>query len=162
MSYSAPTGNAVEFQQSGSAYTAPSGSAVAFSFVSVTFQYARPTADVTPGSWTPSTGTDLYAVIDETTASDTDYILAQSATTCVIQLGSLSDPTASDNHVLSYRLLAGSGSVTVRLKQGATTIATFGPHTLTGAAQDFVQTLSGAGADSITDYTNLRVEMESA
>lgn len=34
---------------------------------------AYPIADITDGSWTPSTGTDLYATIDEVTTDDADY-----------------------------------------------------------------------------------------
>ena len=48
------------------------------------------------------------------------------------------------------------------LKQGSTTIASWGPHSLTGSAQDFAQTLTGGQADSITDYSALRVEFTSA
>lgn len=33
-----------------------------------------PTADNTDGAWTPSTGTDLYACIDEAAQDDADYI----------------------------------------------------------------------------------------
>ena len=55
-----------------------------------------------------------------------------------------------------------SHSWSVALKQGSTTIASWGPHSLTGSAQDFAQTLTGGQADSITDYSALRVEFTSA
>lgn len=125
-------------------------------------QYLAPVSDVAAGSWTPSTGSDLYAMLDETSYSDTDYIAATSATTCTLALGSGSDPSSSTGHILRYRLLSGSGTVAVTLKQGTTTIASWGPHTLTLAAQDFAQTLTGGEADSITDYSALRVEFTSA
>lgn len=125
-------------------------------------QYARPASDITDGAWLPSTGTDLFAMVDEATYSDTDYVYTESASACTMALGSLTDPVSSAGHILRYRMLSGSGSLTIRLKQGASTIATFGPHTATGAAQDFEQTLTGGQADSITDYTALRVELEAA
>ena len=121
-----------------------------------------PVSDVAAGSWLPSSGSDLYAMVDETAYSDTDYIYATSATTCTLALTSGSDPSSSSGHILRYRLLAGSGSISVVLKQGTSTIASWGPHTLTGAAQDFAQTLTGTQADSITDYSALRVEITSA
>jgi hypothetical protein len=117
-----------------------------------------PVSDVSDGSWLPSTGTDLYATVDESSYSDTDYIYAASATTCTLALATGTDPAVSTGHVLRYRLLAGSGAVTVTLKQNTTTIASWGPHTLSGSAQDFAQTLSAGEADSITDYSALRVE----
>lgn len=130
--------------------------------VTVITQKLAPVSDVSAGSWTPSSGSDLYAMLDETAASDADYIQATSATTCTLALASGSDPSSSTGHILRYRLLAGSGQVTATLKQGTTTIASFGPHTLTGAAQDFAQTLSAGQADSITDYSALRVEFTAA
>lgn len=130
--------------------------------VTVLTQKLAPVSDVAAGSWLPSTGSDLYAMVDETAYSDADYIYATSATTCTLALASGSDPSSSSGHILRYRLLAGSGTIAVALKQGSTTIASWGPHALSGVAQDFAQTLSGGQADSITDYTALRVEFTSA
>lgn len=121
-------------------------------------QLLSPVSDVSDGSWLPSTGSDLYATVDESSYSDTDYIYATSATTCTLAIAAGTDPAVSTGHTLRYRLLSGSGTVTVTLKQSTTTIASWGPHTLTGAAQDFAQTLTGGEADSITDYSALRVE----
>lgn len=123
-------------------------------------QLLSPISDVSAGDWLPSTGTDLYATVDESSYGDTDYIYATSATTCTLALASGGDPGVSTGHKLSYRLLAGSGAVTVTLKQSTTTVVSWGPHTLTGAAQSFTQTLTGGQADSITDYSALRVEFE--
>jgi len=44
-------------------------------------QYGRPISDVASGSWTPSTGSDLYAMIDEEAASDSDYIRSAASPT---------------------------------------------------------------------------------
>lgn len=125
-------------------------------------QYLAPVSDVAAGSWLPSTGSDLYAMLDETSYSDTDYIYTTSATTATLGIASGGDPAVSTGHILRYRLLAGSGKIAVTLKQSSTTIASWGPHTLTGAAQDFAQTLTAGEADSITDYSALRVEFTSS
>lgn len=115
-------------------------------------------SDLSAGAWLPSAGSDLYAMLDEASADDADYIDAGSASTCTIALAAGTDPAVSDSHVLRYRLLPGNGNLAVALKQGTTTIASWGPHVLSNYAQDFAQTLSGTQADSITDYTALRVE----
>jgi hypothetical protein len=128
----------------------------------VVTQDLSPTSDISDGAWTPSTGTDNYACVDEASYSDTDYIAATTATTCELGLTAGTDPASSDGHELHYRLLAGTGSIAVALKQGSTTIASYGPHTLTGAAQALQQTLSGGQADSITDYAALSVAITSA
>jgi hypothetical protein len=121
-------------------------------------QKLAPVSDVAAGGWAASSGSDLYAMLDESAYSDTDYIVSATASTCTLAIAAGSDPAVSTGHILRYRLLAGSGSVTVTLKQGTTTVASWGPHALTGSAQDFAQTLSAGEADSITDYSALRVE----
>ena len=129
--------------------------------ISVSLSYLRPISDVSVGGWTPSTGTSLYAVLDEVTPSDTDYIQASSATTCEVQLTAGATPSSRDNHTLKYRILAGNGSITVELKCGATTIKSWS-HTLTASIQNISNTLSNAEASSITDYSNLRVVFTSS
>mgnify|MGYP000844809333 CR=1 FL=1 len=160
MSYSPPLGNAADFVVTGVSYSPPSGNAADFVVpIGAPPQRLAPVSDVFGGSWAPSTGSDLYAMLDETAYSDADYIVATSPSTCTLSLAAGSDPGVSTEHILHYRLLAGSGRVFVVLKQGATTIASWGPHTLTGVAQDFAQTLTGGQADSITDYSALRVDL---
>lgn len=120
-------------------------------------QLLVPISDVSAGAWTPSAGSDLYAMLDEGTYSDADYIVSTTSSTCEMRVTVGTDPVSSTGHILRYRLLAGTGTISASLKQGSTTIASYGPHMLTGAAQDFAQTLSGGEADSITDYSDLRV-----
>ncbi len=62
-------------------------------------QVAVPISDISAGSWTASTGTDLFATIDETVANDADY--DQSGTspsndTMEVALTSLSTPSTGD------------------------------------------------------------------
>jgi len=112
-------------------------------------QIVYPTGDVAGGTWLPSTGTDLYACIDETAASDADYIYT--TVPGAYQEFYFPDCGAVDpstgGHV-RYRIPAGTGTITAILKQGSTTLQTLGTHTLTGSAQDIDITISASVADS--------------
>ena len=117
-------------------------------------QLLYPTGDVAGGTWLPSTGTDLFACIDETAASDADYIYT--TVSGAYQEFSFADGGAVDpstgGHV-RYRIPAGTGTITAILKQGSTTLQTLGTHTLTGSAQDIDVTITASTANS----TDLRV-----
>lgn len=128
---------------------------------SVTLSYLRPSADISTGSWTPSTGTTLYTTLDEVSASDADYIQTSTASSCEIRLAAGATPSNRDNHTIRYRILAGSGTLTAVLKCGSTTIKSWN-HTLTGSAQDISNTLTNGEATNITDYSDLRVVFTSS
>ena len=117
-------------------------------------QIVYPTGDVAGGAWLPSTGTDLYACIDETAASDADYIYTTVPGAYqefyFPNCGAV-DPSTG-GHV-RYRIPAGTGTITAILKQGSTTLQTLGTHTLTGSAQDIDITI----AASVANSDNLRV-----
>lgn len=134
-------------------------SAVASSAAFTTYQRAVPTADVSDGTWTPSAGADLFSVLDEAAASDADFITTSAAAdSCVVALGSLTDPVSSAGHVVSYRIIGdGASGITVELLQGASVIATWTHDPAPAGWTTHQQTLSGAEADSITDYTALRL-----
>lgn len=68
-------------------------------------QFSRPTADVAAGTWTPSSGSDLYVMLDETSASDADYIRSGA------------DPV-DDTAKLAVTgiILPGPGTITLRLR----------------------------------------------
>ena len=79
---------------------------------------------------------------------------------CEVDLTDLADPAVSTGHLPTLVLSApGGGGITIRLRQGTTTIAAWtyypGPP-----ATEYTPTLSGAEADSITDYTALRFQFE--
>jgi hypothetical protein len=122
-------------------------------------RYGRPIEDISAGDWLPSAGSDLFAMLDETPASDTDYVYVTSASTFEVKLTMLADPTSSTGHKVSFRVPDGftpHGNLRVTLRQGATEIAEI--HDGTVAADTvYSHTLSGAEADAITDYTDLRV-----
>lgn len=128
-------------------------------YSTVTAQYARPTSDTSTGTWTASSGT-LASCLDETTASDADYITTVSASTCEVALGSITDPAVSTGHVVRYRISADSGGIIVRLKQGGTTIATWTHATAPTSLTTYAQTLTGGEADSITNYAALSLQFE--
>ncbi len=123
----------------------------------------RPDGDIS-GAWSPSSGGDLFAMIDESPVDDADYI--ESAETPVNQvaevtLGNCTDPLKSDGHMVRYRYHKGQGGgqvdLTVLLLQGGTTIATFSHTNIPTAVTEAFQALSAAQADAITDYSDLRL-----
>jgi len=136
-------------------------------------QLLAPSADSVDGAWTDQAGgTSLAAAIDETTASDTDYIrseLSPSNSGCRVKLGAGTDPASSTGHVIHWRpgkSATGGETIdmTVKLRQGGgnslgagTLIATFTRNNV-DAFTSYAETLSGGEADSITDYTDLYLE----
>jgi len=129
----------------------------------VTYTYARPTSDITT-QWTPSTGFDHYALIDETVASDADYIYATAAgQTDEVRLASMSAPQAGTDLLINYKVagIVGSASVTMSLRQGSggTLIATDTAKTSDNTYQLVVPAATWA---SVTDWTDLRLRFVSA
>lgn len=130
---------------------------------SSTPQYARPASDAAAGSWFSSLGGALSAAIDETVFDDGDYIKDCVPSVARVNLGAVTDPVSSSGHIVRYRAWSPSGgNLTVRLKQGATLIASWTHTGLSGTPATYAQTLTGVQADSITDYTALSVELEAA
>lgn len=129
-------------------------------------QTGVPISDITDGSWLNelSTNTNLFASIDETVASDTDYIISPTLSsgfsdTCEVGLTALTDPVSSSSHTVAYRYRAqgvGTMNLTVRLMQGVTIIASWTHTSVSTSYAVATQTLSGAEADAITDYGDLR------
>lgn len=125
-------------------------------------QFARPDSDVTIGTWTP---TPLYQQIDEVTPSDVDYIESAKNPvndTCEVDLSDVEDPEVSTGHVIRYRYKkdATGGNIIdliVRLMQGAVEIASWTHNDIGDTIVQAEQTLTGPQADSITDYTDLRL-----
>ena len=126
---------------------------------SATVQFIRPASYISAGAWTPSTGASLFDTINETPADDATYNTTPSASNFEVKLGAGSAPGVTTGHIARYRA-QGTGSLTVRLMQGATVIATNTPS-ITAAYQTFTFTLSGAEAAAITDYTDLRLRFTS-
>jgi hypothetical protein len=74
-----------------------------------TGQFARPSSDITDGLWTNESGSNvnLYASIDETVASDADYIQSAlsptSADIVTLRLSPIVDPGVNTAHTLRWR-----------------------------------------------------------
>ncbi len=135
-------------------------------------QYARPSADTYRDAWTEDDATTdaLYAKIDEATIDDADYIktpLIPTSDVYVTKLTTVEDPLSSTGHIIRYRYQksASGGAqidLTVQLRQTYTNEGAPGTlikeWTHTDVANGFTtaaQTLSGAEADTITDYASL-------
>ena len=135
--------------------------------VYTTPQYIRPDGDSSVGTWTTQADgtTSLYATIDETSASDTDYIKSvynPSSAAYVATLGTPTNTPASDTgHVIKYRYkkeVTGSGKtidLVVTLKQGVTTIKSWTHSGISTSWVTTTQTLTEGEAANITDYTDL-------
>lgn len=136
-------------------------------------QFGRPSTDTVNESYTDQGGgsSNIYTTIDESVASDADYIrsaLAPTNDVYVTKLTTVEDPQSSSGHTVRYRYAkdASGGAqidLTVQLRQGyvnegspGTLIATCGSHTnISNSWTDGSYALSGAEADSITDYSSL-------
>jgi hypothetical protein len=124
------------------------------------YTYARPASDITK-QWTPSSGTDHFAMIDEVTASDADYISATAAgQTTEVKLAAMTQPQAGTNVAIGYRVqgITGAAGVTVSMVQGTTVIATDTNRTSNG---DYVLTVASGTWASVTDWTDIRLRFVS-
>jgi hypothetical protein len=130
--------------------------------------FIRPDADNSNSGWTTQSGgtTGLYLTIDEAAPpNDSDYI--QSSINPVSDLVSfqISDPAGSlgDPFKVRYRygiVGAGTCTITVRLKQGSTTIKTWVHTDATTTYKTVTQTLTTGELATIIDFTNLFVEFQ--
>lgn len=133
-------------------------------------QTARPIADTNISGMTDENGggSNLFAVLDEASADDADFIRSTAAPTgdvYVCLLDELIDPLSSANHVVHYRY-SKQGTTQVDLlvelrmhysseaSQG-TLIASWTHTDIPTAWTQADQTLSAGEADAITDYTDL-------
>lgn len=139
-------------------------------------QFGRPSTDTTRDNWEEDDGTTttIFDQIDEASSDDADFIRTVLTPTSDVYVTKLAcsptceDPLSSTGHTVRYRYRkdADSGDqidLTVQLRQGYTnegaqgTLIASATHTNiagTGWTAGSI-TLSGAEADSITDYTDL-------
>ncbi|MBE7419847.1 MAG: hypothetical protein HS128_19245 [Ideonella sp.] len=120
-------------------------------------QEAAPTADVSDGAWTPSTGADNYAVIDEATASDADYASVGSNSTLRVGLAALSTPGAGTQTVAFRAGGSPAKKLIVRLIEGASTSRGSLTVDPLGAVSDYSFNPSG-----IANFADLDLEFETA
>jgi hypothetical protein len=135
----------------------------AWSVEQETARFGRPLSDISQGAWTASTGSDLFAMLDEETPVDADYIQTTSASTCEIGLSNATDPGTSSGQVLRYRAKSDDASTLIaKLMEGATTIASRTHTNVPNTWTEYTMTLTGGECDAITDYADLRVKLEAA
>ena len=127
-------------------------------------QTALPTATVS-NDWTVTGSGSAHAAL--ASASDSSLIETNiSAELCRVNITSLTDPVSSTGHIIKFRAQAtGSGGgaekIQVRLYEGATLRATSAKITITRASFNaYTDTLDATETDAITDYTDLRIDIE--
>ena len=135
-------------------------------------QFARPSADTVNTAWTEDDGTTdaLFGEIDESSFDDADYIKTATppgANEYETLLTSVTDPLSSSNHIMRWRRRkqpAGGAQInlTVRLMQGGTQITSQSDTNIPDSFATATYTLSGAEADAITNYADLRLEFVAA
>jgi hypothetical protein len=128
--------------------------------------FARPSADISRGSWVTNTGatTNLWSTIDEATADDTDYVISALGdnTAYEVRLSSVAPAIIARLHSVTLRgrkdaAAGNTKGVTVALLQGTTQIASQDFPTLTATVNQDVISLPKSIASNITDYADLRL-----
>jgi len=131
----------------------------------VTYTYSRPSSDVTT-QWTPSTAGPHYALINETTYDDANYIYATAASqTDEVGLQAMSIPTAGTSVLVNYRVqgITGGGSVTVSLYSGATLVKTDTTRTANNTSPAYyTMTVTAAEWASVSNWSDMRLRFVSA
>ncbi len=128
-------------------------------------QTALPSGTVS-NDWTV-TGASAHVAL-QTKDDDTSKIDSLVAgDLCRVNIDSLTDPVGNVSHILHVNAQAtGSGQperVILRLFETSTERADSGVLAITRSSyNDFSYTLSAAEADAITDYTDLRIEIENS
>ena len=133
-------------------------------------QQALPTATVS-NSWTIAGSTPAataHESVDDPVATPDDGVTLLEETTqgetFRVNVGSLTDPVSSTGHVIRTRCQGtGSGAperIQLKLFQGGTEKAASGNLPITrGSWNDKSYTLTAGEADSISDYTDLRIDV---
>jgi len=125
-------------------------------------QYARPDSNISVGNWQPSSGPDCYAMIDESSTDDNDYISVTSYgsyETIVVGLSDVDTPDSGTRTVVvRARKEAGMGGggidLTVTLKEGGTS-----KGSQTTSLSTSYTNISFNITSSISDYSDLRLEI---
>lgn len=128
-------------------------------------QFARPSG-IASGGWASGTHTD----IDEITRDDSDKIVSArllrgQSDTVTFSLSPTTDPQTNQNHIVRYAykedvLGTNSPTLQIRLMEGTTQRASWteNANPLPGVFTVNSRILTGAQANSITNYANLRLE----
>ena len=132
-------------------------------------QKAHPDADTSVGEWAASSGTDRFAMINEVTTDDSDYIHVTddgggNSFPITLSLSSVTDPSSTDPHSVVVRAfvaeVSGEVNLNVNLKDGSSSIKneTFA---LQDSFTNHTMNLSTAQLNSISGYGNLTLVLTS-
>ena len=133
-------------------------------FTTTPLTFLRPIADTSNGAWTASSGSDRFAMIDESATNDADYITVSSASTCKTRLTTVSDPGVNTDHSVVVRAKGdGSSQLTIALVQGDPTETAIASTTVTPTVSyaDYTLTVTSGQAANITDYSLLYLKLTS-
>jgi hypothetical protein len=132
--------------------------------------FARPSADISRGSWTTQSGgtANLFATLDEEAADDNDYVISalNANSTYEVRLSSVAPAIIPRAHLIALRGRkdASGGNtkgVSVSLVQGSTVIGTLDFPDLPFAVTQQNVSIPKSMASQITDYSDLRVRLTS-
>lgn len=131
---------------------------------SVETTFFRPLSDVSAGNWTPSTGAALFSTMNESAFSDAEYSqsgLNPTADAMKVRFGAPGTRPVNTNHTFRYRIrVQGTLAMTVRLKQGVTTIKTWTHSPAPTSYTTFEQTLTEGEAATLTAGDAMDLEVE--
>jgi hypothetical protein len=133
-------------------------------FTTTPLTFLRPIADTSNGAWTASSGSDRYAMIDESSTNDADYITVSTASTYKTRLTTVSDPGVDTDHSVVVRAKGdGSSQLTIALVQGDPTETAIASTTVTPTVgyADYTLTVTSGQAANITDYSLLYLKLTS-
>jgi hypothetical protein len=133
-------------------------------FTTTPLTFLRPIADTSNGAWTASSGSDRYAMIDESATNDADYITVSSASTYKTRLTTVSDPGVNTDHSVVVRAKGdGTSQLTIALVQGDPTETAIASTTVTPTVSyaDYTLTVTSGQAANITDYSLLYLKLTS-
>jgi hypothetical protein len=123
-------------------------------------QKAVPVADVSNLGWTPSSGDELYATMDEESSSEYSYIDIPPSGSFVVQLAKLIYPLNRQGHTLTVRIEASGGCAVavIDLLQSDQLIASWSKK-LTSGGGEYTFSLTEAEASKISRYDELQVRI---
>lgn len=111
-------------------------------------QLLAPTGQLAGSTWLASNGGALYTCVDETVADEADYTYTTTSGAWEEFTFPNGGSVSAAGGFVRYNIPAGSGAITVELRQGASVLETWGPHTLTGSLQTFAQPITASTSDS--------------
>lgn len=110
---------------------------------------SRPAADVTTTSWVASAGTDFYALIDEASASDADYITSPAITGSTAPVTvALAYPLNTGTWTCGVRAKTSSGTATLRvylLNDAGTVVGTSADQAITSSYTTYSLPITTSG-----------------